>query len=66
MVRKAVHSFQLPTSWVDSFENEDQPGDILVADTGRLNRELGFTCRMDFEEGLRRTVAWRRKQGGHS
>ena len=49
-----------------SFENEDQPGDILVADTGRLNRELGFTCRMDFEEGLRRTVAWRRKQGGHS
>lgn len=49
-----------------SFENEDQPGDILVADTGRLNRELGFTCRMNFEEGLRRTVAWRRKQGGHS
>lgn len=31
---------------------------LLVADTGRLNREAGWTPRYGLEEGLRHTIAW--------
>ncbi|MCS6776662.1 MAG: NAD(P)-dependent oxidoreductase [Chloroherpetonaceae bacterium] len=37
-----------------------EPG-LLVADTGRLNREVGWVPRYSLEEGLRQTIAWWRE-----
>jgi nucleoside-diphosphate-sugar epimerase len=33
-----------------------------VADTALAERYLGFKAKVDFEEGLRRTIAWYRTQ----
>ncbi len=34
----------------------------FVLDTTRIRTELGYSERVDIEEGLRRTVAWMRRQ----
>lgn len=45
-----------------SFENEDLPGLMLVADTAVLNEIIGFSCNYDLHEGLKQTIGWRQKQ----
>jgi len=38
----------------------DQPGDVpyTCADVSKAERMLGYTSKIDFEEGIRRTAAW--------
>lgn len=38
----------------------------LVADSGRLRRELGWAPRFTLESGLRRTISWWREQAAHA
>lgn len=45
-----------------SFENEDEPGRTLVADTRFLREMIGFAPRIGIKEGLIKTVAWWRAQ----
>jgi nucleoside-diphosphate-sugar epimerase len=45
-----------------SFENENEPGNILVADTSVLNDILGYRCRTSFSEGIDHAIEWWRKQ----
>ncbi|MFA5295045.1 MAG: GDP-L-fucose synthase [Methanoregulaceae archaeon] len=45
----------------DATKPDGQPRRCL--DTSRAEREFGFTARMDFGEGIRRTVAWYRERG---
>jgi len=40
----------------DTSKSDGQPRRRL--DTTRAEREFGFKAKMDFEEGLRRTVKW--------
>jgi UDP-glucose 4-epimerase len=42
----------------------ERAGDVKhsVADTSRGEQDLGFRAKVDFEEGLRRTIAWYRTQ----
>jgi GDP-L-fucose synthase len=40
----------------DTSEPDGQPRRKL--DTSRAEREFGFKARMDFEEGLKRTIEW--------
>lgn len=47
-----------PARWATPYR-WDQP---LVADTGRIRDELGFEESISRDEGIRRTVAWERKQ----
>jgi len=44
----------------DATKPDGQPRRCL--DTSRAEREFGFVARMDFGEGIRRTVAWYREQ----
>lgn len=43
----------------DTGKTDGQPRRRL--DTGRAEREFGFVAKMDFEEGLKRTIEWYRK-----
>ena len=45
-----------------TFENEDAPGKMLIADTTKLREEIGFTPGIGIREGLEKTVAWWRQQ----
>jgi len=50
--------FKGKTIW-DSNQPDGQPRRKL--DTSRAEREFGFKARMDFEEGLKRTIEWYRR-----
>ena len=43
----------------------ERPGDVKhsLADLSQAEKHLGYKPRVDFEEGLRRTIAWYRDQG---
>lgn len=43
----------------------ERPGDVKhsLADLTQAEKHLGYTPKVDFEEGLRRTIAWYRSQG---
>ena len=43
----------------------ERPGDVKhsLADLSQAEKHLGYKTRVDFEEGLRRTIAWYRDQG---
>ena len=43
----------------DTSNPDGQPRRIL--DTTRAEREFGFKAKMDFEEGLKRTIEWYKK-----
>jgi len=42
----------------------ERAGDVKhsLADLSRATRHLGYTPKVDFEEGLRRTIDWYRSQ----
>ncbi len=44
---------------------DDRPGHDLryAIDAGRIQRELGWTPAVDFDEGIRRTIRWYRENG---
>ncbi len=41
-----------------SFGDDLEHVTILVADPTILNQKIGYTCKVDFSEGLDRTIAW--------
>lgn len=41
-----------------TFSALDEPGQVLVAETGRLRNELNFRPTVDLKEGLTRTIQW--------
>jgi GDP-L-fucose synthase len=45
----------------DTAKPDGQPRRCL--DTSRAQQEFGFCARMDFREGLKRTIAWYRQHG---
>jgi nucleoside-diphosphate-sugar epimerase len=44
---------------------EDQKGDVehTLSDTSKAKRDLDWTPKVSFDEGLRRTVNWVRENG---
>lgn len=45
-----------------SFQEDQKNATILVADTSVLNQQVGYTCQVDLNEGLDRTIAWWKQQ----
>jgi nucleoside-diphosphate-sugar epimerase len=46
-----------------SFDENTATKDVLVADTSKLNNEIGFKCKTDFRGGIRRCIEWWRNNG---
>jgi nucleoside-diphosphate-sugar epimerase len=42
------------------FENSGVSGTIMVGDTNILNNKIGYSCKTDFNDGLKRTITWYR------
>jgi nucleoside-diphosphate-sugar epimerase len=46
-----------------SFNENTRTDDVFIADTSRLNNEIGFKCKTDFRVGIRKCIEWWRNNG---